>query len=498
MIDNSGTTKDISAKVFDDLFRNIDHLPMATAILSNSGQTVEHVNKAFLALFRHDLLHVSYSPDRSMYSYLNHPIVQQTINKAYQSGEAVKKERVQITIARATGDENKYLDLHATPILDHNNSPTSGILLTIIDTTRTVEFQKQFGESERSYRNLMETMAVAVYTCDMEGRVNFHNDAAVTLWGRKPELGVELWCGSHKMYTLDGSWMPHDQCPAAVSLKERRAVKAEALVQRPDGKMRHVLVFPRPEYDIHGNIIGLINAVVDITDRKTLERQKDDFMAIVAHELKTPITSIKGYAQVLAMQLSDLGNEEVNQVQRRMEGQINNLINLIEKMLNAARIESGELQFKKEKFDLTLLMNEVVQDVQLSAKAHRLIFTPTTSVFAVGDKAYTAQVIINLLSNAIKYSPKADQVIISIKQENEHSICSIQDFGFGISSDQKSTIFEKYYRVKTENVNRPPGVGLGLYLSAEIIRQMGGAIWVESEINKGSIFSFSLPALARQ
>jgi PAS domain S-box-containing protein len=496
MSNNSGTANNISTKVFSDLHRNTEHLPVATAILSNSGQTVEHVNKAFLTLFRKDSLYANYSRDENALSYLNHPLVQQTISKAYQSGEAVKKERVQISIERSTGVERKYLDFHATPIVDYNGSPTSGILLTIIDTTRAVEFQKQFGETERSYRNLMETMAVAVYTCDMEGRVNFHNDAAVTLWGRKPELGVELWCGSHKMYTLDGSWMPHDQCPAAVSLKEKRAVKAEALVQRPDGQMRHVLVFPRPEYDINGNIIGLINAVLDITDRKALERQKDDFMAIVAHELKTPITSIKGYAQVLAMQLSDLGNEEVSQVQRRMEVQINNLTNLIEKMLNAARIESGELQFKKEKFDLTLLVNELVQDVQQSAKAHRLIFTPTSSVFAIGDKAYTAQVIINLLSNAIKYSPQADQVIISIRQEKENLICSIQDFGFGISSDQKSTIFEKYYRVKTENVNRPPGVGLGLYLSAEIVKQMGGAIWVESEINQGSTFSFSLPALA--
>jgi PAS domain S-box-containing protein len=496
MIDNSGTSKELSRKVFDDLYRNIEHLPMATAILGDSGQTIEHINKAFLTLFRQDSLDESDSNDQNIYSYISHPLVQQTISKAYELKDAVKKERVKISIARSTGVEYKYLDFHATPIIDYNNDPTSGILLTIIDTTRAIEFQKQFGESERSYRNLMETMAVAVYTCDMEGRVNFHNDAAVTLWGRKPELGVELWCGSHKMYTLDGSWMPHDQCPAAVSLKERRAVKAEALVQRPDGMMRHVLVFPRPEYDINGNIIGLINAVVDITDRKALERQKDDFMAIVAHELKTPITSIKGYAQVLAMQLSDLDNEDVNQVQRRMEVQINNLINLIEKMLNAARIESGELQFKKEKFDLTSLINEVVQDVQQSSKAHHLIFAPTSSVFTIGDKAYTEQVIINLLSNAIKYSPKADRVIISIRQENDRSVCSIQDFGFGISSDQKSTIFEKYYRVKTENVNKFSGVGLGLYLSAEIIRQMGGALWVESEINKGSTFSFSLPALS--
>lgn len=494
MIHNSGTSKVLDeSEIFDNLYHNIEHLPVAMAILSHSGKTIKYVNKSFFELFGYDSNCENNNDNENIYSSLHHQLIQKTASAACKLGRAVKEDGIEVSIVKTTGVERKILDFQASPILDNGNAQTSGILITFIDTTKEIEYQKRFGESERSYRNLMETMAVAVYTCDLEGRVNFHNDAAVSLWGRKPELGVELWCGSHKMYTLDGTWMPHDQCPAAISLKERRAVKAEALVQRPDGKIRHVLVFPRPEYDINGHMIGLINAVVDITERKILERQKDEFMGIIAHELKTPITSIKGYAQLLTGQISDFDNETVDKLKGRMFIQINSLINLIDKMLDVAKIETGERQFKKEKFDLLLLINSVVEDVQQSTKSHELIFDSLTSVNVAGDQEYIKQAIINLLSNAIKYSPKADRVIIDLREENGSAVCGVRDFGVGIPSDQVGTIFEKFYRVKTEAVNNIAGIGLGLYLSAEIIRQTGGAIWVESKINEGSTFSFSLP-----
>ena len=496
MIDNSGTSKVLSeSEVFNNLYRNIEHLPVAMAILSNSGKALKHVNKAFSALFSYDSHCENNSNHENIYSSLRHPLIQKTASAACELGRPVKKEGVEVSIEKATGVERKILDSQASPILDYDSAQTSGILLTLVDTTKVIEYQKRFGESERSYRNLMESMAVAVYTCDLEGRVNFHNDAAVALWGRKPELGVELWCGSHKMYTLDGTWMPHDQCPAAISLKENRAVKAEALIQRPDGKIRHVLVFPRPEYDINGHMIGLINAVVDITDRKVLERQKDEFMGIVAHELKTPITSIKGYAQLLTGEISDFDDGTFDKLKGRMLLQINNLIILIDKMLDVAKIETGERVFKKEKFDLLSVINSVVEDVQQSTKSHELIFDSITPVNVVGDQEYIEQVIINLLSNAIKYSPEAGRVLINLREENGNAVCSVQDFGVGIPSDQVGTVFEKFYRVKSEAVNKIGGIGLGLYLSAEIIRQTGGAIWVESKSNEGSTFSFSLPVI---
>ncbi|HTE34053.1 MAG TPA: HAMP domain-containing sensor histidine kinase, partial [Chryseolinea sp.] len=247
------------------------------------------------------------------------------------------------------------------------------------------------------------------------------------------------------------------------------------------------------EYDINGNMIGLINAVLDITERKVLERQKDDFMAIVAHELKTPLTSIKGYTQILMTQLSQMSDEKIVHLHERLNDQINNLAKLIDRMLNGAKIEAGDMEFKREPYDLVLLVTQVVENLRLTTTTHQLKVNHTSAIIVVGDKEYIQQVVVNLISNAIKYSPKADQVNITIKLENNMAICSVQDFGVGILSEQVSSIFEKFYRVKSENFKKFPGIGLGLYLSAEIVRQQGGAIWAESTVNKGSTFSFSLP-----
>jgi PAS domain S-box-containing protein len=488
------TMKNPSAvNVQNDLFRNIQQLPVATAVIVDNGSKLAEVNDAFLGVFNKDGLPQTDDQGYNLFPELGHPLISQAISNAMQLGISVKEIGVQVNISSSAGTEQKYLDCYAAPVIDENNQVTTNIILTILDRNPVKSSQRRSIERDRTYRSLVESMGVAVYTCDTEGRINYYNDAALTLWGRKPELGVELWCGSHKMFTLDGSWMPHDQCPAAVSLKERRAVEAEALVQRPDGKIRQVLVFPRPEYNAEGQLIGLINAVVDITDRKALERQKDDFMGIVAHELRTPVTSLRGYAQLLTKRLAKLADEKAIHMQSRFEFQLNSLTKLIDRMLSVAKIESGDLTFEKKQFDLVSLVGETLETVQSSTTTHRLILVPGNSVFAEGDREHISQVIINLLSNAIKYSPKADRVIVSVSALENKAIFTVRDFGFGIPAGETTCLFEKFYRVKDEHVNRLPGIGLGLYLSAEIIRQHGGEIWVESVLNEGSIFSFSLP-----
>jgi PAS domain S-box-containing protein len=483
----------------ESLYRNIqlttELMPVAAVLLSEAGHSVNYANSAFLKLFNKKILLSDTGFETDIFPDLQHPLVQQVVGAALQSGVAVDVKGVEINILTDNGIEQKQLDFYAAPITDSKGKPASGVLLTILDVTHEKAAGESADENERSYRSLMESMAVAVYTCDTEGKVNFYNEAAVVLWGRAPELGVELWCGSHKMYTLEGDWMPHDQCPAAVSLKEMRAVKAEAMVQRPNGNMRHVLVFPRPEYNFKGEVIGLINAVIDITERKALERQKDDFMGMVAHELKTPVTSIKGYAQILMKQMQKLEAGKFTDIYGRIENQLNNLTSLIDRMLNAAKIESGKLEFKSDKVDLKALVTEIVNDVQLATKSHQLYLQVDGDSLISGDRELLQQVIINLLSNAIKYSPKSDKIDISVFQQDDEVFFTVQDFGLGVPPDHIENIFEKFYRVKTTNVNRFPGIGLGLYLSAEIVRQQGGKIWAESVINEGSKFSFSFRSI---
>ncbi|MBE9464675.1 PAS domain S-box protein [Dyadobacter subterraneus] len=155
-------------------------------------------------------------------------------------------------------------------IFDQDGKPHR-MLGTMMDISKQKEAEKIIEESEKRYKDLIETLPVAVYTVDADGLVNLYNKAAVKLWGREPELGKDLWCGSYEMYTLDGEFLPHAECPMGPALREKRSLTAEAYVKRPDGTLRHVIANPQPIFDSAGNVTGALNVVIDITDRKEVE-----------------------------------------------------------------------------------------------------------------------------------------------------------------------------------------------------------------------------------
>ncbi|HSL76063.1 MAG TPA: histidine kinase dimerization/phospho-acceptor domain-containing protein, partial [Candidatus Limnocylindrales bacterium] len=157
-----------------------------------------------------------------------------------------------------------------------------------------------------NYRRFLEALGVAVYTTDAEGHITFFNDAAADLWGRRPEIG-EDWCGSWKLFWPDGRPMPHDQCPMAIALKERRSVRGyEGVAERPDGTRAAFVPYPTVVFDADGTLVGAINVLVDVTERRRAEDAvraansvKDEFLGLVSHELRTPVTTIFGNARLL-------------------------------------------------------------------------------------------------------------------------------------------------------------------------------------------------------
>ena len=155
-------------------------------------------------------------------------------------------------------------------VFDENHKPAR-MLGTMMDITPQKRAEMIIEESEKRYRDLVQTLPVAVYTVDENGYVNLYNKAAVRLWGREPELSKELWCGSYEMYTLEGEFLPHAECPMVIALKEKRAFTVEAYIKRPDGTLRNIIANPQPIYDSDGNITGAMNVVIDITDRKEVE-----------------------------------------------------------------------------------------------------------------------------------------------------------------------------------------------------------------------------------
>ncbi|MET0466027.1 MAG: HAMP domain-containing sensor histidine kinase, partial [Chitinophagaceae bacterium] len=249
----------------------------------------------------------------------------------------------------------------------------------------------------------------------------------------------------------------------------------------------------KPLHDASGKVYGILNMATDVTKLVQLQQQKDEFIGIASHELKTPVTSIKAYAQVLEAVFREKGYEKESTMLTRMGVQINRLTNLISDLLDTTKIQAGKLMFNERFFSFNQIVDEVVEDMRRTTGKHEIVvkLSETDDVFA--DPERIAQVLTNLLSNAIKYSPNADQINVSTSADDRFVKVCIRDFGVGIPSDKHEKVFEQFYRVSGDKQHTFPGLGLGLYISSEIIKREGGRIWVESVEGKGSNFCFTLP-----
>lgn len=226
-----------------------------------------------------------------------------------------------------------------------------------------------------------------------------------------------------------------------------------------------------------------------MTHHKELERRKDEFISIASHEFKTPLTTIKIFTQILMQYLA--GDKKTSGYLIKVNNQVDQLTNLVNDMLDVSRIQSGKLALQKEEFNLYKLIKEAVEDIQDTTE-QQIILTGQ-QVKIVADKFRINQVIINLLSNAVKYSSRTNPVKVNLSSQKDFISVSVADSGIGIRKSNQKKIFEPFFQ--SENKMRPSasGLGLGLYISKEIIQRHGGKISVDSATGKGSTFTFNLP-----
>jgi signal transduction histidine kinase len=233
----------------------------------------------------------------------------------------------------------------------------------------------------------------------------------------------------------------------------------------------------------------LESAKIDINDQKENEKKKDEFISIASHELKTPLTTIKAFFQ--------LAKREINPEFRsygfisKAGRQLNRMERLIEDLLDVSKINSGKMQYNLEQFEFSAILRDAVDSVQEISPTHTLVLEHVPTVMFNGDRHRLEQVIINLLNNAVKYSPDADKVIVNAELSDESLVVTIKDFGIGVSQEHLEALFERFYRVDTQH--RFQGLGLGLFISSDIIKRHGGRIWAESVEGQGSVFKFQLP-----
>jgi signal transduction histidine kinase len=239
-------------------------------------------------------------------------------------------------------------------------------------------------------------------------------------------------------------------------------------------------------------IKGVVANYHDITEQRKLEQQREEFISIASHELKTPVTSIKGYVQIMQDIFSTTGDSMSIDLVTKLHLQIDRLNNLIKDLLDLARIRQGQLEFTESGFDINALIIEAVSEMQLGTKKHLIVADLGVPKKITADRERMGQVLNNLISNAIKYSPESDKVMITSKSTEENITVCVQDFGIGISADAQDKIFDRFFRLHDKR-HPYPGLGLGLYIASEIVKHHGGSLTVKSTPGKGSVFCFTIP-----
>ena len=357
---------------------------------------------------------------------------------------------------------------------------------------------------EGSYRRFIEALGVALYTTDAEGRLTYFNDAAVALWGRRPELG-ELWCGSWRLFWPDGRPMAHEECPMAIALKENRPVRGSgAIAERPDGTRVVFEPYPSPLRDPDGNLVGGVNVLIDVSDRSAAEQAleatsealaissaaRDDFLGLVSHELRTPVTTIFGNSRILLDRF-----DRIPEAERDMIGDIaadaERLLAIVENLLLLNRLQAGA----EPDLEPQLLDHVVRHEIAAYTKRHPersiSVTAQDSQVVVDADRAYLMLLIQNLLSNGDKYGGRLPIEVV-VEHDVSEARVAVLDRGLGIDGISPEDLFAPFYRSR-EAQKVASGLGLGLSVCQRIVEAMGGRIWARARPGGGSEFGFALP-----
>lgn len=356
--------------------------------------------------------------------------------------------------------------------------------------------------SEEQLRLIANGLPVLIAYVDCQQHYRFNNQAYQTWLGLAPE----------EIHHRHLSEVHGDDEYQQISQHVTTALKGETVTYEQDlvlqdGCVHSLSVTYIPHIQAQNTIQGFFALTSDISDRKAIERMKDEFISVVSHELRTPLTSIHSSLKILATGKLGSLSSQGERMLKIADEQTERLVHLVNNVLDLQRIQSGKITMNKQGCKAEDLMVETVQSMKTFAQEQgiKLFFKP--SKFVVwADRDYIIQTLTNLVSNAIKFSPSNSSVILSAEIDSRHNYDSknksisyitfaVQDRGQGIPQDRLETIFERFQQVDSSDSRKKGGTGLGLAICRQIVEGHGGQIWAESCLEKGSTFYFTLPEL---
>jgi PAS domain S-box-containing protein len=399
------------------------------------------------------------------------------------------------TVRKAKDGKFISLSLTISPILDGK-----GKVIGASKIARDITERKRAQEKQAMLASIVAASDDAIISKTLQGIITSWNPAAERLFGFAEEQAV----GNHISLII-----PDDRLDEETYIigEVSRGVKVDhfqTIRKTKEGKLVPLSLTVSPVIDEGGNIIGASKIARDISAEqasqqetarlyehlKVLNAKKDDFIALASHELKTPLTSMSAYLQILERLETDAKNKTFVD---KLQHQLKKLCSLVDDLLDVSKIEAGKMHFAKEDFDLRKVIEDAIDMIIHANPGYSITFENTFSKCIVnGDSHRIEQVVINLLTNAIRYSPDSNKLkVFLIEQSNEIKV-GVEDYGIGIAEEKLQNIFSRYYRVDGSN-GKVSGLGIGLYICHEIVSRHNGNIWAESTLDEGSTFWFTVP-----
>jgi len=453
-----------------------------------------------------DLAHIAESEGVYFEVYDSDVLNKENLMFTSLSGDGFSKARIKGVHLVDIGGRNWYLKFYSNDNFPYSNQKTltpfifitgmlvGSLLFKLIKTQDEEKHKAQqaaealkisenlLKESKEKITNIIESITDGFIALDKQWNFTYVNKEASRVLGRpkKSFIGKNIW-----------KEFPEYQETSFAKLfefadKRNKSMTVEDYFET-NNAWYQVRVYPSKD--------GLSVYFQDITERVGVEKQKDEFLSVASHELRTPITSIKAFGQMLEKNFRRKGDVAYEELMIKINRQVDRLSNLILDLLDVSRIQSGKLMFRKKDFNLTELAFDITEEMRRITDKTIILKKPAKAIKIYGDRERLGQVITNLISNAIKYSPKSKTVKVVLETlKGKAKVCVI-DNGIGISKNEQKKIFQRFYRGESAKKNNLGGIGLGLFISNEIIHRHKGRMSVESVKGKGSVFCFKIPLI---
>jgi PAS domain S-box-containing protein len=485
----STTLEEVSAAndelaVSENRFRNlIRQAPAAICVIRASDLMIQEINNLFLDLVGRERVQVENLtiwdgvPEAAdVYA----PIMQNVI----ETGVPFLAQEHELYLKRGGVDTNVFLDFVYEPMLNTQGMVESVMVLGI-DVSDKVWARRNIEEVEERGRLAVEAAEIGTFDYDYISNHMLTSDRFNVIFGFTHTVSRAEFLS--RFHPEDGHISGEAHQLAASTGK----IFYEARLIHDDATLHWIRVQGNVYYDPKGTPVRLLGTLLDITEFKRLQQQKDDFISIASHELKTPLTSLKASLQLLERMKTNATSAVIPRLIDQSMRSMGKISELVDDLLNVSRMNEGQLQLNKKVFSLHDVLDACSQDLD-SQEVQNLVFDGRKDLRVYADENRIEQVIVNFLTNAVKYAPQTDTICLNIKQVGNQAMLSVTDFGPGINQDKLPYLFDRYYRADVHG-SQVSGLGLGLYISAEIISRHGGEIGVESEIGKGTTFWFTLP-----